>query len=160
MLRIPFAEGQRSVALSEWKEWPTGFEKGLPPGQYSVRLDKGLERNQFAILDADQARPQQAPMESMFKAIGSQTDSLAMQYAVEHLLSFRTENNTPTFLGDALDLVESVPKPLPAQMQRYLESLQKWAENLAADPGYSQGKLRLYRRAPTPDSNRSTLPED
>jgi len=141
LLRIPFAEGQKSVALSGWKEWPPGLENGLPAGQYSIRFDKGLERNQFTILDAEQAQPQQAPLESMFETIGSRTDLLAMQYAVEHFLSFRTDDNTPAFLGDALDLVESLPKPLPAQMQKYRDGMHQWAEYLAADPGYSQGQI-------------------
>lgn len=141
VLRIPFAEGQTSIALLEWKEWPRELENGLPPGQYSIRFDKGLERNQFTILEADQARRQQGPMQSMFEAIGSPTDLLAKQYAVEHLLSFRTDDNRPAFLGDALDLVESLPKPLPTQLQMYAVALRQWAENLAADPGYSQGQI-------------------
>ena len=141
VLRIPFSEGQTSVSLSNWKEWPAGFENGLPPGQYSIRFDNGLERNQFTVLDDDQARPQRAPMESMFKIVGSPTDLLAMQYAIEHLLSFRTDDNRPAFLGDALDLVESLPEPLPLPLKKHRDSLKQWTENLAADPGYSQGQI-------------------
>ena len=141
VLRIPFAEGQISVALSDIKKWPPGFENGLPPGQYSIRFDKGLERNEFTVLDADQSRAQQAPVESMFRTIGGRTDPLAMQFAVEHLLSVREVDNRPTFLGDALDLVESLPEPLPAQMVKYRTGLHQWVENLAADPGYAQGQI-------------------
>ncbi len=141
VLRIPFAEGQAQVALSNWKEWPEGFGNGLPPGQYSIRFDKGLERNQFTILDTDQAHPQQSPIDSMYATIDSQTDLLAIQYAVEHLLSFRADDNKPAFLGDALDLVESLPEPHSEHLKKSRDGLLNWLENLAADPGYAQGEV-------------------
>ena len=142
VLRIPFRDGQTQVALSEWTEWPATLKDGLPPGQYTLRFEKGLERNRFTVLDAKQRRRYWSMVDSMFELIGDRNDPLAVQYAVEQLLSFRTDNDTPSFLGDALDLVESVKaQPLAAPLQRHRDSLRSWLDKLATDPGYQQGQV-------------------
>ena len=142
VLRIPFRDGQSQVVLSEWADWPAALKDGLPPGRYTLRFEKGLELNRFTVLDQKQRRRYWSPIDAMFKLVGDKTDQVALQFAVEHLLSFRTDEDRPSFLGDALDLLESVPsEKLAPPLQQHRTSLRDWLDKLATDPGYQKGRV-------------------
>ena len=142
VLRIPFREGQSQIALREWKEWPAPLKDGLPSGRYTLRFEKGLELNRFTVLDAKQRRRYWSPVDSMWELIGDKHDPMSMQFAVEHLLSFRTDDDRPRFLGDALELLESLPsEKLTPVLQQHRTSLRDWLDKLATDPGYLKGRV-------------------
>ncbi len=142
VLRIPFRDGQSQVVLSEWAEWPAALKDGLPPGRYTLRFEKGLELNRFTVLDPQQRRRYWSPIDSMFELVGDKRDPMALQFAIEHLLSFRTDEDRPSFLGDALDLLESVPpEKLAPPLQQHRASLRDWLDKLATDPGYQKGRV-------------------
>ena len=142
VLRIPFREGQQQTALADWKEWPAALKEGLPPGPYTLRFENSLERNRFTILDSRQRRRYWLPIDRMFELVADKSDPVALLFAVGHLLSFRTGDDKPKFLADALDLIESVKSAAlvpPLQQQR--TSLLDWLDKLATDPGYQQGRV-------------------
>ncbi len=142
LLRIRFPLGQSQVALSGWTEWPEALKDGLPSGQYILRMDQGLEQNRFTILDAEQRRQHWSPIDSMIALTGDKNSPLAVQYGIEHLLSFRTDSDQPAFLGDALDFVEAANSDtLTPPLKRHRERLKQWLELLAKDPGYQQGQI-------------------
>ncbi len=142
LLKIRFPKGQKQVALSEWTEWPEAFQDGLPPGQYIIRMAQGLEQNRFTILDAQQRKQHWSPIDSMIALTGDKNAPLALQYGIEHLLSFRTDDDQPEFLGDALDFVEAAKSDsLTPPLVRHRDRLRQWLELVAKDPGYHQGQI-------------------
>ncbi len=142
LLRIPFREGQAQVALADFADWPTAMKEGLAAGSYTLRFEKGVERNRFTVLDEKQRKRYWQPIASMIGLAGRKDDPVAMQFAVEHLLSFQTDDESPRFLSDALDLLESVPsEKLIAPLQRSQKSLREWMDKLATDPAYRQGRV-------------------
>ena len=142
LLKVRFPKGQMQVALSEWTEWPEALKEGLPPGQYILRMDQGLEQNRFTILDAEQRKQHWSPIDSMIALTGDKNAPLTLQYGIEHLLSFRTDNDQPAFLGDALDFVEAAKSDsLTPPLKRHRDRLTQWLELLAKDPGYQQGQI-------------------
>ena len=142
VIRIPFRDGQSQIALSEWIEWPATLKDGLPPGRYTLRFEQSLEMNRFTVLDAKQRQRYWSPVDSMFELVGDKRDPMSMQFAVEHLLSFRTDDDRPRFLGDALDLLESLPSEnLIPTLQQHRSSLRDWLDKLATDPGYQKGRV-------------------
>ena len=142
VLRIPFRDGQSQVALSEWTEWPATLKDGLPSGRYALRFEEGLELNRFTVLDSKLRRRYWSPIDSMMERIRDKHDPMFMQFAVEHLLSFRADSDRPRFLGDALDLLESLStETLTPVLQQHRASLRDWLGKLAADPGYQKGRV-------------------
>ncbi len=142
LLKVRFPKGQMQVALSEWTEWPEALKEGLPPGQYILRMDQGLEQNRFTILDAEQRKQHWSPIDSMIALTGDKNAPLTLQYGIEHLLSFRTDNDQPAFLGDALDFVEAAKSDsLTPPLKRHRDRLTQWLDLLAKDPGYQQGQI-------------------
>lgn len=142
VLKVPFQEGQAQIELSKWTDWPATLKEGLPPGRYTLRFDNGLEQNRLTILDRKQVRRVNAMIDSMAEHVGDRQDPLVAQFAIEHLLSYRTDNNRPAYLGDALDVAESLPTDsLTPVLRRYRTSLREWAEKLANDPGYELGQV-------------------
>ena len=142
LLRIPFREGQAQVSLADFADWPAALKDGLSAGSYTLRFEKGVERNRFTILDGKQRQRFWQPIASMIDLVGRKDDSVVMQFAVEHLLSLQTNEGQPRFLGDTIDLLESIPtEKLTAPLQRQRTSLRDWLDKLATDPGYRQGRV-------------------
>jgi len=148
LLTISFAEGADRVSLASITDWPADCPDGLPPGQYTLRMEDGLASHRFTVLTPSERQQILGPILALEKWT-SADDPVAVQFAAESLLTLQTDEGEPRFLGDVLDRLESVPAAArtPA-LDRLRGSVQAWLENLARDPGYSQARITSLAPGP------------
>jgi CHAT domain-containing protein len=127
---LAFRKGQARIPFSDLRDLPAGItEKGLPPGTYQVT--GGEQAVQFTVETEETRRQVLAPIEDMGRLLGDVKDPLYLQFALEHLLSFKVEGSRlSSYHADALDRLEAVPARaltpyLAAQKQRLIERLEK-----------------------------------
>ena len=108
--RIPIGQGVSKLAFTEIaKSLPAPWQAGLPPGQYTLRVDAGLETVTFTVEGEAARRRVMKPLDELLDLLGRPSDPLYIQVAVEHLLAQRDEHGREQpYLADALDLLESV----------------------------------------------------
>ena len=125
-LLIPFVAGKDRVAWEDLKGIPAEAKEGLPAGRYVFGPQKGLDGNFVTfIVEENKDRLQiQQPVMALNALLRKRSDPLLLQFELEHLLRFRGENDTPLFLSDALDVLESVPeKELTPHLRKQRENL-------------------------------------
>ena len=126
LARISFEEDQWEVTYDQiplQKELPDG----LPPGEYTLRMEDGSESSAFTVEDTEWCADVMALPNRFADLLGSRTDPLYLQIAVECLLDQVDKNGTPLpYLSDTLDVLESVPQQqLTAHLARVKEALLK-----------------------------------
>ena len=134
-LLITFAADKDRVRWEDLQGLPTVAKDGLPAGQYAFGPQKGLGGNfvTFLVEESKDRKQILQPVEALAALLKKRSDPLLLQFELEHLLRFRGENNTPLFLSDALDLLESVPeKELTPHLRRQRQNLIRCLE---AEPG-------------------------
>ena len=154
-LQITFAAGKDRVAWEDLKELPAETKMGLPAGRYVFGPQKGLDGNFVTFLVEDDREREQilAPIEALTALLKKRSDPLLLQFGLEHLLRYRGENDTPLYLSDALDLLESVPeKALTPHLRRQREHLLRC---LQAEPG-KRGEALIPA---TPPGDTTGVPE-
>lgn len=142
LLKFSFADRQAAIRWSDIPALPPALAEGLPPGRYTLRLEGGLEGTQFTVASAAERIAALGPADELTTLLRGESPAFLAQFRVERLLAPRNAQGTPTYLADALELLDSLPAE---QSTPYLASLRgpllQWLENLARDPGYRQGRL-------------------
>lgn len=107
LARIPMADGQEKLAWTEIPGLPESLQDGLPPGEYTLRLEKSGESTTFTVEDSEiREWVLQSPAE-LAALLKTKDDPLCLLFTVEHLLSQLDEYGRPQpYLADALDLLE------------------------------------------------------
>lgn len=125
--RIPIDQGISKLAFAEIsKSLPAPWKAGLPPGQYTLRVDAGLETVTFTVEDETVRHRVMKPLDELLRLLSRPSDPLYIQVAVEHLLAQQDEHGREQpYLADALDLLELVSDeqlspPLREQRQTVL----------------------------------------
>jgi CHAT domain-containing protein len=126
--RIDFPEGKDRVVFKELKDLPQAAAAGLAPGRYTFGPAAGGNGAFVTFTVADQAERDEVlrPVEKMAALVGSRTDPTFVQFAFDHLLSFRGDKDVPLYLADVLDLLDRVPnrsKHMTAERKHVLEWL-------------------------------------
>jgi CHAT domain-containing protein len=108
--RIPVNQGQAKLTFAEIsRSLPKAWLAGLPSGQYTLRVEAGLETVTFAVEDESTRRRVMKPLDDLLRLTGQTADLLFIQVAVEHFLAQQDEHGRgQPYLVDALDLLESV----------------------------------------------------
>ena len=86
--RIPIGQGVIEARVHRDREiasarWPAG----LPPGQYTLRVDAGLETVTFTVEGEAARRRVMKPLDELLDLLGRPSDPLYIQVAVERLFS-------------------------------------------------------------------------
>src|SRR5262249_24946393 len=87
------------------------MKEGLPEGRYILGPQKGDE-GVFVTFLVENPKDRDEivrPLEELASLFKTRSNALFLQFGLEHLLQFRGENDTPIYVSDALDLLESVP---------------------------------------------------
>jgi CHAT domain-containing protein len=123
-LRVPFKAGQSVLAFADLPGLPNELAAGLPPGNYTLRLEGGVTR--FIVEDEATRRKVMRPLDELAELSGGRTGALYLQFALEHLLAQR-QDGLPLYLADALDLLDSVPESsLTPHLNKQHEVLIRW----------------------------------
>ncbi|MCA9247443.1 MAG: CHAT domain-containing protein [Planctomycetales bacterium] len=144
LLRIPFAQEAADVAWRAIPDLPEKLADGLEPGQYTLRVEGGLEESSFTVVETARRDAVYQPIDDMTRLVGDRDDPLVQQFAVAHLLSAEAprEGEPPKFLADALEFIDAIAKDRHTpQIAAQREGIFQWLANLAKDPGYRQGRI-------------------
>ena len=109
--RIDFPEDSDRVAFKDLKNPPPAAAAGLAPGRYTFGPDAGGNGAFVAFVVEEPAERDEVlrSIEKMAELVASRTDPTFVQFAFDHLLSFRGDKDVPLYLADALDLLDNVP---------------------------------------------------
>jgi CHAT domain-containing protein len=143
--RISLEQGQSRIPFRQIAtQLPPAWKAGLPPGQYSLRSEAGLENVAFSV-EEDAVRLQVTRhLQQLRQARLGPNDPLYVQVAVELLMNHKDRfGHDRPYLADALDALENLPQSaqtpyLCRQRQQVL-----WLLGAAAKPADD---------APAPDS--------
>ena len=94
LARISFEEDQRQVTYDQnplQKQLPDG----LPPGEYTLRMEEGSESSAFTVEDTEWRDAVMALPNRFADLLGSPTDPLYLQITAEYLLGQVDKNATP-----------------------------------------------------------------
>lgn len=108
LARLTFADGNDRIATDQ----VPALAQGLPAGEYALAGSAAADPAEvlFVVEDEQRRAAVLGPADRMATLLGSPLDPLAVQVRVERLLAARDEKGSP-YLTDALDAIESVPKP-------------------------------------------------
>lgn len=123
LARIPFPEGQSRLAWSEIRGLPERLKAGLPPGEYTLRAEKGRETVTFTVEDLELRRWVMEDPDALAALLQSRRHPLYLQLVVAHLLNQTDEQGrAQPYLADAVDLLESVAQ---SELTPYLSRLRQ-----------------------------------
>lgn len=116
--------GQQKLTWNEIPDLPVHVKEGLPPGDYTIRVDGTSISSQFAVDEEEQRqRVMQRPNE-FAKSLGSTTSPLALTYTLSHLLSNDGDEEKGPYYADALDLLERAkPSDLTVHLRQAKQRL-------------------------------------
>lgn len=134
LARIPFTEGQTKVEWDAIPQLPPALKAGLSPGQYTLRMEDGVESTTFTIVEEAEERAEVWKRPNDLAALlGGRTDPVYLQATAEHFLSQQASAERRSYPADALDVLESIPeKELTPHLQRLRQHVLRQLE----DPAY------------------------
>ena len=128
VVRVRLAEGQERLRWSEIAKLPKELADGLPPGDYVLTAEGALDRVEFTVEDPKRRDEVLRRSAELARLLGSRTHPIAVQVAVDELLSKKPQ----PYLADALDLLESVPDDAQTP---YLRRTREATARRLEDPG-------------------------
>ena len=115
--------------------FPRTGKRGLPPGQYSLHVESGLEAVTFDVVDEAARRRVMKPLDELARLTEQTTDPLYVQVAVEHLLAQRdSRGRERPYLADALDLLEALGEGKLSPVLREQRQTVLWRLGVAQKP--------------------------
>ena len=134
LLTIRFREGQSAIRWSELPDIPKAHERGLAPGEYTLRAKEGGQSTTFIVDDPELRDWVLMRSEELARLLGSRDNHLCLQVAVEELLFAAIDGQSPPYLADALDLLESagVERLTPHLRRVHRDLLDRLAGNQTA----------------------------
>jgi hypothetical protein len=84
--RVDFAENQPKLTFEQMPELVKKLPTGLPPGEYTLRMDGGTEAATFTVEELDQSNEVLVAANKLADLLASRSDSLFIQVAVAALL--------------------------------------------------------------------------
>jgi CHAT domain-containing protein len=139
--RILLEEGQSRVPFAELTpQLPPAWQQGLPPGQYTLQADGGLESVAFSVEEQAVRLRATRPLEPLRQARLGPSDPLYVQVAVEQLLSHKdSRNRDRPYLADALDALENLPERFQTPYLRRQRQQVLWRLGAAEKPADAPG---------------------
>ena len=101
--RIAFEQGQSRMTFHEIApQLPPAWKEGLPPGQYTLQAEGGLEGVTFSVEEEALRRQVTRHLEQLRQARIFPDDPLYVQIAVEQFMNHRDRRNRDRHLGQRL----------------------------------------------------------
>jgi CHAT domain-containing protein len=112
--RISLAQGQSRVPFQEIApQLPPAWKQGLPPGEYTLQAEGGLESVTFSVEEEAVRRQATRHLDQLRQARLLPSDPLYVQVAVEEFMSHKdSRNRDRPYAADALDALENLPEPV------------------------------------------------
>ncbi len=124
LMTIDFREGQSTIRWRELPDVPDAYQKGLTPGEYTLRTERGGQGTMFIVDESELRDWVLMRSDELTRLLGSRDNPLCLQVAVEELLFTGTDGQSPPYLADALDLLESADaKQLTPYLRRVHRNL-------------------------------------
>ena len=107
--RILFRPSQERIAVTDVAGLSGELSRGLPPGEYRLRLEGESAVTQFVVTEAGRKDVVVHRLEALVALLGNRTESLYIDLATEHLLGQQDDRGNHPYLTDVLEVLESVP---------------------------------------------------
>ena len=140
--RISLEQGQSRVPFPQIApQLPPAWRQGLPPGQYTLQAEAGLESVTFSVEEEAARRQATRQLDQLRQARLNSGDPLYVQVAVEEFMNHKdSRNRDRPYLADALDVLENLPDHeqtpyLRRQRQQVLWRLGAGGKPAAEAPG-------------------------
>jgi CHAT domain-containing protein len=106
VVSFPMQAGQQRLTWKEIPDLPTQIKGGLPPGDYTIRVDGTGISSQFAVEEEERRQSIMQRPEEFAKHLGSTTSPLSLTFTLSHLLSGGAVEAKEPYFADALDLLD------------------------------------------------------
>ncbi len=134
--RISLEQGQSRMTFHEIApQLPPAWKPGLPPGQYTLQAEGGLENVTFSVEEEAVRLQATRYLQQLRQARLSADDPLYVQVAVEQFMSHKdSRNRDQPYAADALDALENLPQRAQTPYLRRQREQVLWRLGAAPKP--------------------------